>query len=65
MDDKNGHYAFAVQLQGMSDSVLASFASIFTENDDEIEIKGGKVTNNSLAQNNSFIDYASDTSTAK
>lgn len=64
MDDKNGNYAFAVSLQGMSDSVLASFASIFTENDDEIEITEGKVTNNSLNQNNTFIDLASDTSSA-
>lgn len=57
-------YAFAVSLQGMSDAVLTSFASIFTEKDDEIKIKGGKVTNNSLSQNNTFIDYASDTSSA-
>ena len=56
-------YAFAVSLQGMSDGVLRSFASIFADEDAMMQTLTGK--NKALMQNNTFIDYASDTSTAK
>ena len=54
-------YAFAVSLQGMSDGVLRSFASIFADEDAMMETLTGK--NNALEQNNTFIDYVEDTST--
>lgn len=53
-------YAFAVSLQGMSDGVLRSFASIFADEDAMMETLTGK--NNALEENNTFIDYATDTS---
>lgn len=54
-------YAFAVSLQGMSDGVLRSFASIFADEDAMMNTLTGK--NNALEQNNTFIDYVQDTST--
>lgn len=53
-------YAFAVSLQGMSDGVLRSFASIFADEDAMMETLTGK--NNALEKNNTFIDYVNDTS---
>ena len=53
-------YAFAVSLQGMSDGVLRSFASIFADEDAMMETLTGK--NNALEDNNTFIDYVTDTS---
>ena len=52
--DSDG-YAFAVSLQGMSDGVLRSFASIFADEDAMLNTMTGK--NNALEQNNTFIDY--------
>lgn len=52
--DSDG-YAFAVSLQGMSDGVLRSFASIFADEDAMLETMTGK--NNALEKNNTFIDY--------
>ena len=52
--DSDG-YAFAVSLQGMSDGVLRSFASIFADEDAMLNTMKGK--NNALEQNNTFIDY--------
>ena len=54
------NYAFAVSLQGMSDGVLRSFASIFADEDAMMETLTGK--NNALEENNTFIDYVNDTS---
>lgn len=48
-------YAFAVSLQGMSDGVLRSFASIFADEDAMLQTMTGK--NNALEKNNTFIDY--------
>lgn len=56
-------YAFAVSLQGMSDGVLRSFASIFADEDAMMETLTGK--NNALEQNNTFIDYVTDTSSKR
>ena len=56
-------YAFAVSLQGMSDGVLRSFASIFADEDAMMDTLTGK--NNALEKNNTFIDYVEDTSTIK
>lgn len=53
-------YAFAVSLQGMSDGVLRSFASIFADENAMMETLTGK--NNALKDNNTFIDFVSDTS---
>ena len=62
MKQKEGEgYAFAVSLQGMSDGVLRSFASIFADEDAMMQTLKGK--NNALEKNNTFIDYATDTST--
>lgn len=58
--DSDG-YAFAVSLQGMSDGVLRSFASIFADEDAMMETMTGK--NNALEKNNTFIDYVNDSST--
>ena len=58
--DSDG-YAFAVSLQGMSDGVLRSFASIFADEDAMMETMTGK--NNALEKNNTFIEYANDSST--
>lgn len=61
--DSDG-YAFAVSLQGMSDGVLRSFASIFADEDAMLNTMTGK--NNALEQNNTFIDYVEkNTSTTK
>ena len=61
--DSDG-YAFAVSLQGMSDGVLRSFASIFADEDAMLETMTGK--NNALEKNNTFIDYVEkNTSTTK
>ena len=56
------NYAFAVSLQGMSDGVLRSFASIFADEDAMLETMTGK--NNALKENNTFISYL-DSSTKK
>ena len=61
--DSDG-YAFAVSLQGMSDGVLRSFASIFADEDAMLQTMTGK--NNALEKNNTFIDYVEkNTSTTK
>lgn len=61
--DSDG-YAFAVSLQGMSDGVLRSFASIFADEDAMLDTMTGK--NNALEKNNTFIDYVEkNTSTTK
>ena len=54
-------YAFAVSLQGMSDGVLRSFASIFADEEAMMETLTGK--NNALEENNTFINYVNDSST--
>lgn len=54
-------YAFAVSLQGMSDGVLRSFASIFADEEAMMDTLTGK--NNALEQNNTFINYVNDSST--
>lgn len=61
--DSDG-YAIAVSLQGMSDGVLRSFASIFADEDAMLQTMTGK--NNALEKNNTFIDYVEkNTSTTK
>ena len=59
--DNADHYAFAVSLQGMSDGVLRSFASIFADEDAMMNTMEGK--NEALKKNNTFIDYAGTSST--
>lgn len=54
-------YAIAVSLQGMSDGVLRSMASIFADEEALADTMTGK--NNALEKNNTFIDYVEDTST--
>lgn len=61
--DKSEGYAFAVSLQGMSDGVLRSFASIFADEDALMDTLTGK--NNALKKNNTFIDFVEDTTTVK
>ena len=60
---KSEGYAFAVSLQGMSDGVLRSFASIFADEDALMDTLTGK--NNALKKNNTFIDFVEDTTTVK
>lgn len=57
--DSDG-YAFAVSLQGMSDGVLRSFASIFADEEAMMNTLTGE--NNALEENNTFIDYINDSS---
>ena len=57
--DKDG-YAFAVSLQGMSDGVLRSLASIFADEEAMMNTMTGQ--NNALEKNNTFIDYLEDSS---
>lgn len=57
--DKEG-YAIAVSLQGMSDGVLKSFASIFADEEAMMNTMTGQ--NNALEKNNTFIDYLEDSS---
>ena len=61
--DKSEGYAFAVSLQGMSDGVLRSFASIFADEDALMDTLTGK--NNALKKNNTFIDFVEDTTKVK
>lgn len=54
-------YAIAVSLQGMSDGVLKSFASMLVDEDSLEKTMTGK--NNVLDKNGSFFKYTDDTST--